>query len=175
MDARPNPINKILPCTKTVPIEIFSASGASAGAYQLNGYSLDPDSDEDVFLNGQLPYDMKVGSDIKVILNGCPKVTNSSGVEKKVRLYSQYSFGRDGVKCTGTIEGDGVLIAIPNGELAYTIHKTELITISDLQAGDILGFRAIRDADHTDDTYTSDWFVTLPVVLEYTADKIGVI
>lgn len=175
MDARPNVLNKILPCYKIIPMLFRTTTGGVGNINELLGYVFDPDVDENSYYSTVIPNDMKAGSDVVLVLDGCPMAGNVSGSDKKVRISTAYNYGRLG-QVVGTAQaGTPVLITIPDEQVAYTMHKIEVVTISDLAANDYLSIKVNRDADHVDDTYTGDWFFAHSWALRYIRDNIGVL
>lgn len=175
MDARPNVLNKILPCYKRIFVR-FTTSTSGGFTYNLiNARALDPDTDELVSYMVTIPHDIKYGSDVLLIADGCPLMTNNTGADKKVRLVATYNYARNGEVIGAVKSGDITLITIPDGEAIYTMHKNGVLAIAGLRAGDFLAMRITRDADHTDDDYAGDWGIFQTSLLQYEIDKIGVL
>lgn len=175
MDARPNVLNKILPCLKTRDIPLTHSNAVLGAIEQIKGYLFEAATPKNAFYSTHIPNDIKTGSDVEIIMLGCIATTNDSGVDKYVRLGRGWSYMRAGIVIPDYIDEDGILVTIPNGELMKTVHSVSLLTISGLQANDLLGMRFERDADHVEDDYADYWFVGMSCILQYTMDKIGIV
>jgi len=175
MDARPNVLNKILPCYKRINLCFQTSGGEGSLLYGIYGRQLDDSSDEYSAFTIVVPHNIKTGSSALIIIDGAPWVTNNTGEDKKVRIVPQYNCARNGVLLGAMTTGAAVLITVPNNEVRYTIHKTGVLAIPDLQAADVLGIKLTRDADHADDTYVGDWWLSNSGMLQYIIDKIGII
>lgn len=141
----------------------------------ISGYYLNPSGDKYIDYCCVIPDNMQAGSDFVVVIDWSPSVSYSSPPEKKWRVIPYYNYARAGAKIGGIQTGDAVLLAVPVDELTYTMHKSEILTVPGLQAGDVFGIHVVRDADHADDDYASKVFLTIPCTGYYIADKVGVV
>lgn len=173
MFAKPNVLNKILPCYKQLNMDYRHSSGAYIDIRHVIGYKLDPDANEYLALSSNILNDFKVGSDVKIIMNGSPIVNIPGEADLYVYFTPFYNYGRDGDVWGADVAGEGVSIKLDAGELKDTIHRTEVIRIPNLQVGDFLCVILIRKGDDDIDTYTDDWLLTCPAILQYEVDKIG--
>lgn len=174
MDARPNVLNKILPCSKRIPFEYITATAGHSSMERLHGRALDPNSDENVEYDLIVPRDIKAGSDLIIMLTVAPLTANNTGSDKKIKLHCSYSVGSVGQVATSPVTTATTLVTIPDGMAANTLMKVTPATIAGLVAGDVLGLRVVRDADHGDDTYTGELWISYIAMAVYNADKIGV-
>lgn len=174
MDARPNVINKILPCTKRKKFNFVSTTGSNVDANGVIGCGLDDTANEYVSLVYFIPKDFKSGSDIKVIIKCCGIVNNPVGADKYVRLTVKYNFGCAGTTIGILLTGDDIMVTIADGELKWSLQEVVTITIPDLQIDDTIGVVLTRYASHAEDNYVGDFMICRPVIAEYTANKIGV-
>lgn len=175
MDARPNVLNKILPCTKRIMFSYRSGSAPAYDVYLVYGRSMDDSSDENIAVVCQIPQDYIAGSAFHIIIGYCILTANPAGADKKVRIVTEYNYGRSGIVVSGTLNLTPILVTIPDGELRWMIRWISLGTIPNMLVGDWLSVRLTRDADHVDDTYVGDFMVLLPIVGQYITDKIGVV
>lgn len=175
MDARPNVLNKILPCSKRIPLTFRMCSGDTVILNIFRGYCLDDSSDEYFEIQGVIPLDFKTGSDFSFVVSFANVTANETGSAKVVRMTMIYCVMRNGIPVMANVVPEPVLITIPDNTPAETVQEVTLLAISDLLVSDTISIRFTRDADHTDDTLTGDLW--LPHLTEglYIADKIGVV
>lgn len=174
MDARPNVLNKILPCTSFFVMYSHRFAGSVWSGGGLVGQKMDDSSDEYVQYHGIVPYNIKAGSDIIAQLDCCNMSENASGTTKHARVYCQYQFGSAGKFFSGMLVGDAVLIPVLDSSGIYVLKQVDVITISGVVGGDCIGIKVNRDADHADDTLVGDFWFAQPLRVKYTKDKIGI-
>lgn len=174
MDARPNVLNKILPCSKRMPVHYYRTSGSYHEQNLVLGSKLDPDTDESVQYQCVIPRDFKNGSDFTIIAVWCPVIANNTGSNKVWRALPSYNYARLNGAIGAKIEAAELNFTIPDGEPAFTVRKSGIITIPNLEVGDVLGLKIARRATHADDTYAGNLWLVSTIVGMYTADKIGV-
>lgn len=175
MDARPNVLNKILPCTKIFPLYSNRYTGAVWSGGGLVGWKLDDSGAEYVMYHGIVPYDMKAGSNLTFRVDCTHMTQNDSGSTKHTKINTKYDFGRAGSRFTGMTTGTVTLIPVADGVLIYTLQQIDIQIISGVVAGDAIGLELKRDGTHADDTLVGDFWLAIPLKCIYTADKIGVI
>lgn len=175
MDARPNVLNKILPCYKRLPL-VFSYSNGTRTDYSgIVGYALPPDTQKYIQWGGIVPNNIIAGSDIDIMLHGWPSAANESGSDKGVVLLIQYSYTRNGVLIGTLVSMPVVEITVPDGEAAYTIHETVITPVANMVKGDELFITIHRRATLAEDTYTGNWLMGFSPTLKCPVDKIGLL
>lgn len=173
MEASPNVLNKILPCLRLIPLHFNYSTAGRVNSHTRLGWQFDAATDEKMYMWAMIPKWIKAGADVVVKIRGWPQNTNDTGADKVVCLTSRYNIiGKSGV-APDQSNGDIIQITIPDGEPAFTIHCTDLLTVSGLTVDDFLGITVIRDADNPLDTWATDWFILEAIYLEIIGDKIG--
>jgi len=173
MDARPNVLNKILPCTKYLDMKLHAATAASHTGFNIFGHNFVHTASKKTYEFCVIPNNIIAGSDGVFKIRGCNETLNDTGSDKIVRLYGVYviikktSIGVTGVTC------DPILTTIANGNARQTFHDIDLFTVPNLQPDDIINCLVYRDPTHTDDTWESGYIVCAGKYLEITVDKIG--
>lgn len=175
MDARPNVLNKILPCTKNMSIEYIYAQGTVYRTLGFNLHRLDASNAEYVDYSGIIPNDIKAGSDIIFKLLSMPYQTNDTGAAKTACAIPYYSSVRVGQVIVSLTVGNTVSITIPDNETAFTVHYDDVLTFPNLLAGDMFHVRLYRHATNELDTYPYDYCFNAVIMARYITDKIGVI
>lgn len=175
MDARPNVLNKILPCTQEFALVMLYGQGTIWRAYGFNVHRLDPTSAEHVIYNGIVPNNIKEGSDVIIQLKSLPYAINDSGVDKGVAVLPHYGSVRKGQAMPALTVGDIIDITIPDDEAAYTLHYDDVMAFHNLQAGDMLGVKLYREPTDGFDDYPDDYCFYDILNARYIADKVGVI
>lgn len=173
MDAKPNVLNKILPCNRIIPLTYFTTSGALYSSGNLLGTAFSATSLNKLYMECELPKWIKLGADAILKSRGFPPSANNTGSDKAVRLYMQYTItGKTGL-AGSSIQTDPFEITIPDNEQAKTLHVTELLTLSTFCPDDIFCINIIRDAAHENDTWTDTWIMLRGIYFEILCDKIG--
>ena len=173
MDANINALNKILPCTKILPLDFRYGSDTQTNIGCIYARYFQQTTDKMSEYAGIIPFDFLAGSDVDLYIKWFAWTDQSTGSDKAVIARVEHNKGRDGVIFGADTEVNDIVITVPDGELRREMHTRKLITISGLVKGDHFGMRLHRDADDAADTYDSNWAVALPPWLEYPADKIG--
>lgn len=173
MDARPNVLNKILPCYKRVNLHFSYSNGTRTDYSGVVGYALPPDVQKYIQWGGAVHNNLVAGSDIDIILHGWPNAANESGSAKVVVLLVQYSYTRGGVLIGTMVSMPVVEITVPNGQAAYTIHTNIITPVSNMVKNDQILITIHRRATLAEDTYTGNWLMGVSPTLKYPVDKIG--
>lgn len=174
MDAKPNVLNKILSAVVRRPIFFRACNGTSTDTNDIFGYELPHDSTKYIMFMAVVPRDFKAGSDWELIFNWGGDAANETGSDKSCVIIPRYNTWREGEVIGSPTTLDAIELVIPDGEAANTLHKSTILTIADLQAGDLISMYIRRDGGAGGDTYTGNLFIALPALGKYTADKIGV-
>lgn len=174
INGRPTVLDTILPCTKMFPLYTNRVQGTVWYGAGLIGYKMDDSSSEYIQYHGVVPFDLKAGSDIIVRLDCLHTVQNDSGVTKYARIVPAWGFGASGKEFLTFTTGEPKLIAVEDGVGYYTLQQVNMCTISGVVAGDAFGIKLTRTGADGDDTLVGDFWLGIPLIVLYTADKIGV-
>lgn len=134
----------------------------------VRAYHFDPDADEELFFNVQIPHGYKYGTDLEPHIHWTPTTTNTAAV----RWCLEYTLA----ELDGTFGASTTICVADDGD--GTAYKHQIADLGNIDGSAIdtlsavLVCRIYRDADDGTDLYTGD-AAGLDVDFHYQVDTIG--